>query len=211
MVNRARLFIVSLILSAGMVFGQGVFFSPALAMTAMADWEMSMITAGRYLFYNTGSLEREVPPRTMSLHLNGDLLEMQEVFVGVEMVPIGLHAHRGYFDMGHERWHWKVVDPYESLQMGADQLKAQLNAANLTGADGKPVTVDQVVVQYTYDPGSDEQEVHFDFKNYENKWVTIKRIDERTRVFESTIIEGRVYLKTTPVFIRSGYWIVYKY
>ena len=209
MINRARLFIVSLILSAGMVFGHGLFFSPAAAMAEMADWEMSLITAGRYLFYTTGSPERESASTAMSLHLNGELLEMQEDFIGVETVPIGLQTHRGYFDMGHERWRWKIVDPYESLQMGADQLKAQLNAANLTGADGKPVTVDQVVIQYTYDPGNDEQEFLFFEYFSENKWVDIKHIDERTLVFESPA--GRVALRTSPVFIRSGYLIVYKY
>ena len=231
MINRARLFIVSLILSAGMVFGYGLYSPPAAAMTEMADWEMSMITAGRYLFYTTGPPEPpandEIPAYDMNTllgenyglgegnkglfygaasrspvvtidHLNGKLWVMEEAVFGRDKEPINLwlvidtfKVRRGYFDdRGHERYGWELVDRDFSKR-----LRAQHNAANFTGADGKPVTVDKIIHQIKYEP-------------IPREWITIR---EETYFLGDTFQGWKSVKGGQEFFYRRGYWIVYKY
>lgn len=206
--------------------GHGFTESMTEGMTEMVDWELGMITAGRYRFYTEGPPELpeslqpvHVPAMTLETlgqkdarfffgdasrspvvtvqGLNATLWTMQEAVTGVDRAPVNLwlvidtfKVPRTYFDVGHDLHGWEFADRDYSKR-----LRGELNAMNLTGVDGKPLTVDQIVHQITYDPKPRERTV----------------LREETYFLGDTFQGYRSTTRVEECFYRRGYWIVFQY
>ena len=136
-------------------------------------------------------------PQVTVRDLNGKLWAMERTVIDIDSKPINLwlvinvfKVHRGYFDTGLERYGWEIEDrDYVRL------LRAELNALGLTWVDGRPLKVDRIVHQITYNP-------------IPVKWATIR---EEVYHPDGSLSGLRSNVGSTGCFYRRGYYVVHTY